>query len=356
MHTSGDADGPGSAPDSGARSGAGFSGGASDAEPRSVDLSRIRLVVSDLDGTLLGSGKRVSRRTVQALVGLRDAGIRFAVASARPLRLIEEVLDGDAGHGDGLLASGLVSAVMASNGAARFVPRAGDRGDEAGATAVAPAVAHPVAVAEVVLSAAAATSIIEAVRTQWPEAGFGWELGHTFACDRTFQALAERQRILRDTAEDTILIGPAGPVHQLVFAVPDAQPRDLLARTVQVLDDAQSAAVTVTDSDGGVVEIASVGADKAVAASAWAHSLGESIDHVLAFGDELNDIALLAAAGVGVAMGNARPEVAAHADLVTATNDEDGVAVVLELLLAARGAMVQAVPTVPGVLPVEAAE
>lgn len=55
-----------------------------------------------------------------------------------------------------------------------------------------------------------------------------------------------------------------------------------------------------------------------------------SFADVIAFGDDLNDRALLAARGRGVAMGNALPEVRAIADSVTATNDEDGVADMLE--------------------------
>ena len=53
---------------------------------------------------------------------------------------------------------------------------------------------------------------------------------------------------------------------------------------------------------------------------------------MLAFGDNDNDIALLRWAGRSVAMGNARPEVKAVADEVTAACDADGVAAVLETL------------------------
>ena len=56
---------------------------------------------------------------------------------------------------------------------------------------------------------------------------------------------------------------------------------------------------------------------------------------VLAFGDGLNDHEMLAWAGWGVAMGNAEPATQELADEVTASNDEDGVALVLERLLAA---------------------
>ena len=54
----------------------------------------------------------------------------------------------------------------------------------------------------------------------------------------------------------------------------------------------------------------------------------------VAFGDDLSDIDLLSASGYGFAMGNAAPEVVRAARYQTASNDAEGVAVVLERLLA----------------------
>lgn len=53
-----------------------------------------------------------------------------------------------------------------------------------------------------------------------------------------------------------------------------------------------------------------------------------NIDHAdtIAFGDEINDLSMIKAAGIGVAMGNAIDEIKKAADVVTLTNDEDGVA------------------------------
>ncbi len=58
-----------------------------------------------------------------------------------------------------------------------------------------------------------------------------------------------------------------------------------------------------------------------------------SINNVMAFGDNYNDIDMLAAAGIGVAVENAIPEVLAVADVVTGSNKEDGVALFLEEVL-----------------------
>lgn len=61
--------------------------------------------------------------------------------------------------------------------------------------------------------------------------------------------------------------------------------------------------------------------------------LGIRPEQVVVFGDNLNDIDMLEWAGLGVAMGNALPEVQAAADLVTADRDNDGIAVIIEDLL-----------------------
>jgi Cof subfamily protein (haloacid dehalogenase superfamily) len=61
-----------------------------------------------------------------------------------------------------------------------------------------------------------------------------------------------------------------------------------------------------------------------------AQQLDIPMAQTLAIGDGVNDISMLREAGLGVAMGNAAPEVQAAADTVTAANDEDGAALALE--------------------------
>jgi Cof subfamily protein (haloacid dehalogenase superfamily) len=88
---------------------------------------------------------------------------------------------------------------------------------------------------------------------------------------------------------------------------------------------------TVVASGSEAVEVTAAGVNKATAVA----ELGVPPEHVIAFGDYPNDIPLLTWAGRGVAMGNAHADVLAIADEVTATNDEDGVALVLERLVSA---------------------
>lgn len=100
-------------------------------------------------------------------------------------------------------------------------------------------------------------------------------------------------------------------------------------------------AVDPAFEDRGVVEILPARVNKGRALARLARRLGVPRQHVLAFGDYLNDVEMLRWAGVGVAMGQAPAEVRAAADLVTASNAEDGIAVALAelgLLTAAAAA------------------
>ena len=84
------------------------------------------------------------------------------------------------------------------------------------------------------------------------------------------------------------------------------------------------------DDDPTMIECLAKGADKGVALARIAAHYGVDISETIAFGDSFNDIPMIKAAGLGVAMGNARPEVKAVADVVAETNNADGVARIIE--------------------------
>ncbi|HEY6932878.1 MAG TPA: HAD-IIB family hydrolase, partial [Marmoricola sp.] len=89
-----------------------------------------------------------------------------------------------------------------------------------------------------------------------------------------------------------------------------------------------------THSGAPFVEVLPRGVSKAWGLARLCEHLGLDPAEVVAFGDAPNDAEMLAWAGCGVAVANAAPESRAAADEVTASNDEDGVAMVLERLLA----------------------
>lgn len=84
---------------------------------------------------------------------------------------------------------------------------------------------------------------------------------------------------------------------------------------------------------GYLCEIAPAGVSKWSAVRRLAEQWSIADDQICAVGDDVNDIAMIRAAGLGVAMGNAQPEVKAAADRIAPSHDEDGLAEVVQWLL-----------------------
>ena len=87
---------------------------------------------------------------------------------------------------------------------------------------------------------------------------------------------------------------------------------------------------TVVKSAPFYLEVLHPGASKGVGLAQLASHLELTSDEVMAIGDNENDLTMLEYAGIGVAMKNAIPIVKEVADVETASNDEDGVALVVE--------------------------
>jgi hydroxymethylpyrimidine pyrophosphatase-like HAD family hydrolase len=113
----------------------------------------------------------------------------------------------------------------------------------------------------------------------------------------------------------------------------------LLLRNPELSSDAMVAALTpvlghaadLTFSTGrGLVEVSPPGVTKATGLAEVAQRHGVDAGGVVAFGDMPNDLEMLRWAGHGVAMGNAHPALLEVADEITASNGDDGLALILE--------------------------
>ena len=93
--------------------------------------------------------------------------------------------------------------------------------------------------------------------------------------------------------------------------------------------------IKVTASTWNNLEFNIATAHKGNALKRFAEHLGLTLDNCMALGDGMNDLSMIQAAGLGVAMANAHPRVLAAADQVTLSNDEDGVAHAIRKVLAA---------------------
>jgi len=266
----------------------------------------VRLIATDLDGTLLRADSSVSERTRRALRAVEALGVRVVLVTGRPPRMARLVAR-DAGT------AGLV---ICCNGA--LVCQAD------GETVV----RHSP------LSPAAAAELVAAMRAAAPGVCFAAEIATRHAQERAFAALAAAARsaltvpvewdgpVLHEDA----LAFCAEPLTKLIARHPSL-PLDELERLLRA---AVGDAATLTLSGGPFVEISAAGVHKAHALAALCADLAIDAADVVAFGDMPNDLPMLAWAGRAVAVANAHPDVVASADELTASNEEDGVAAYLE--------------------------
>ncbi|MFI0215370.1 Cof-type HAD-IIB family hydrolase [Streptomyces lydicus] len=280
-----------------------------------------RLIATDLDGTLLHDDKTVSDRTIAALAAAERAGIEVFFVTGRPARWMGVVSDHVHGHGLAICANG--AAVVDLHRGGRIVE-------------VSP------------LERTIALDVVDALRNAAP--------GTSFAVERTSGIHYEPQYppLLLDPAavvapaekllaEDFVTplsaTGSAGepapafpdqPVIKLLAHHPDLEPDAFLAlaRTV-----AGHLASFTRSSPTALLEISGPGVSKAGTLAHCCAERGISPEEVVAFGDMPNDMEMLAWAGTSYAMANAHPEVLAATTGRTASNNDDGVAVVIEQLV-----------------------
>lgn len=264
------------------------------------DTARIRLIALDLDDTLLRADKTISPRTERAIRRAVAQGCHVVLASARPLGSI-------ASYADDL---GVDGYCIGLNGA--IVAR----------------LPHLERVRVRYLEPALVKRILDLDQKV--------EAGNVFIeYPRSYAALRHGSDV---TAYARLAEGPAtyvGDLHQaphdevckVVFRVDDT-PFPTLAKLQQALGD--EVAYVIWEGPWSFIEVLPFGTSKADALQWLAKQLQVSRDEVLAVGDERNDLEMVTWAGVGVAMGNANPELKAVADWVTASVEEDGCAVAIE--------------------------
>lgn len=258
-----------------------------------------RLIATDLDGTLLRRDGTLPERNVAALHAARDAGLDVVVVTGRPPRWVDAIadelkLDGVAICSNGALVYDLVERRV---------------------------------VAEHLLAVDVAERLVAAVRAAVPGIGFACERAAGIVVEPDFDSPHEVSPDIRRASGAELL---DAPIAKLLATHPDYEYADLLAAvTVAAGSDV---VVTQSGSDG-LVEISAAGITKAFAVEALCAERGISAAEVIAFGDMPNDVALLRWAGHGVAVATGHPDAIAAADEIAGSNDDSGVAAVLERIL-----------------------
>ena len=272
----------------------------------------IRLIALDLDGTLLNSAKELTPRSRAALDAAAEAGIEIVPSTGRFYGGMPEVIR----------ALPYVRYAITINGAQVY----DIRNDCSLYSALIPLDEA----VEIMAFLDGKPLIYDCYMDNrgWMTESM-WNRSAEFAPDEHYRKML---RELRTPVPElkAFLLARGTDVQKIQFFTKDLALRDRLLEEI----GQRFPALIVSSSLANNVEINNEKANKGEALLHLAAQLGLSRTQTMAFGDGLNDLRMLSDAGIGVAMENARPEVFAVSDRVTLSNDRDGVAAVIETLLA----------------------
>ena len=270
---------------------------------RSPRRTRFRLVATDLDGTLLRTDHTVGRRTRDALARVAAHGAVHVVATGRSAAWTRPVLD----------ALGYRGLAVCGQGGQVY--------DAAARAQVFSVRLDHAAAAEAVRRIEALTGRLALAADQ------DGTHGAVVAAWGYRPDPAEGLDVVRAEQDSALWVAP---LRKLYVQHPEWDDERLAAAA----ERAAGHLVTVLRAGPGEIEILPLGVTKATGLAWVARRLGLCGDDAVAFGDMPNDVPMLAWAAHGVAMSGAHPDLLAAADAVAPSNDEDGVAAILERLFA----------------------
>jgi Cof subfamily protein (haloacid dehalogenase superfamily) len=273
-------------------------------------MSSYQLLVLDLDGTLLNSKKQISPRTKSALLQLQQQGYSIVLASGRPIPGVRPIAEE-------LQLSTYGGFILSYNGASITNCKTGE------------VIFHQCLPMEAI-----------------PEI-------YALSKQHNVHLLSyEGDAVLTETGDDPYVEIESRINGIPVLEVPSFVDRiktpvikcimlgdgDYLATVEPKVKEALGQRYSVTRSEPFFLEIMPQNVDKAYALSQLAAHLGLTREQIVACGDGFNDRSMVEYAGLGVAMANAQPSVKEVADYITLSNDEDGVAQVVETFFLKSGA------------------
>jgi Cof subfamily protein (haloacid dehalogenase superfamily) len=261
--------------------------------------NRPRLVATDLDGTIVRDDGSISERTLAALELVESSGAEVVFVTGRPPRWMHQVAQVTGHHGLAICGNGAVVYDLRNE---RIVGT------------------HP-------MDVTAARKVVGLLREAVPDVSFAVETETGFMHESRYPVLPR----------DVSIVHAVGPVEELLhgpvlklLARHDTLDPDVFLALARAKAGAH--AEFTHSSAIALVEISALGISKASTLAWFCAQRGIRTEDVVAFGDMPNDLPLLAWAGQAYAVANAHPDVLAAVERHTASNQDDGVAQVIEKL------------------------
>ncbi|MGN0507483.1 MAG: Cof-type HAD-IIB family hydrolase [Lachnospiraceae bacterium] len=261
-----------------------------------------KIIVLDIDGTLTNSKKEISPETLQALLEIQERGFKVAVASGRPT-------PGVRGVAEELKLAKYGNYVLSFNGARIMNYQTKE------------------IVYQKTMSAAMAATLKEDA-TEYGVGMLTYDEDGAIAATPVDSYMEIEARINRIAIKqpENFAAYVNFPVNKCLMT---GEPEHLV-KVEAALKQKYHGLLNIFRSEPYFLELMPMGIDKAATLAKLLQLLGLSADQMICCGDGFNDITMIEYAGLGVAMANAREEVLAAADYVTASNDENGILQVIQ--------------------------
>jgi len=259
----------------------------------------IRMVIADVDGTLVTQEKVLTKRAVNSVLRLHDAGIQFSVTSGRPPRGMAMLID----------PLKLVQPLAAFNGGVLIKPDL---------TTVVDQKFLPAGVPEDVIAAIENHGL-----DVWVYTDTGW-----FVRDPNAAHVAREQWTVK--FPPTVVKTFAGLLGRVAKIVGVSDDFDRVAKCEKDVQQAGGTHISAARSQPYYLDVTHPQANKGGVVLAMSKLLNIPAEEIATIGDMPNDVLMFEKSGVSIAMGNASPEVQASATNVTATNEEEGFAKAME--------------------------
>jgi Cof subfamily protein (haloacid dehalogenase superfamily) len=266
----------------------------------------VSAVIADVDGTLVTKDKTLTPKARAAVAKLHEAGIVFAIISSRPPRGLRMLIEPLA----------LVTPLAGFNGGTLATPDLTVLEEHL----IDPHVARR-----------AVAAITEHGVQIWVFSGGEW-----LVRDRDAAYVAHEEHTVQ--FPPTVVEDFGTSLDSAAKIVGVSADFALLARCEAATQALLGADASVARSQNYYLDVTHPLANKGAGVRALARHVAIPLAEIVTVGDGLNDIPMFAESGFSIAMGNARPEVQARANLVTASNEEDGFAAAIDRLLLMRRA------------------